>query len=153
VNRANKLRAILRLFADRPDVHISEMHEACGLRVRDHDEVLGLIKEVQLMAPYLLVPAHERKGMWTGDASAEVRMVNLHFVTMRHASEVQKWSLLMMRHRRGDPCTGLIRAAAANAVVSKEMFDSDLPDPQREDYCLSRIDRRLREMGREADPS
>ena len=137
--RDRQIRAALVYARTHTDFHVEEIRQVCKLLQReDH---LPILQEVKDVAPFELWPVYERTGWWTSSPSQEVRAVALFRAAERNATEQQRNFQVLKRHQRGNPLTGEAKVAAKQATGVKELFEDDLPDPDRtNDHCLMRID-------------
>lgn len=144
MKRPAQIKAALVYASGHRDFHIGEIKRACRISKGRYEDVeaLAILREVKDVAPFELWAVYERPGWWTTNPSHEVRLVALFRSAERNATEQSRSAQVLRRHRRADSLTGVARLAAKQTVGVKELFEDDLPDPERsDDHCLRRIDR------------
>jgi hypothetical protein len=145
MKKAAQVRAVLRLADEKSDFHIAEVKRVARVpkgRYEDN-EAHELVRVVKSVAPFDIWTVWERPGWHSSQTTFEVRAVAFYRSAQANATAMTFLSEILWRHRRADSLSGEARMASGMSVKIKELFESDLPSPGREDSTLARIDQRI----------
>lgn len=141
----NDLAIALRFAARHNLFHVSALVDAC-YRVYDGHSmdcerfIRDLTRMMKDEAAFELWPVYERPGWWTTIPSEEVRRVAVHEAFKRNLTEQSRWLGALHRFRRGTFLEGVVLSIVGLMRGQLTVLQTTLPEPDREDFCLERID-------------
>ncbi len=143
---AKQIARLIELFQTNPDRHKNELIHAAGYW-NDEDgsrRTSALMAEAKDIAKaqfgMSITPVYERLGWWTAKPTDAVMLMAEIKVNSRHTTELRRQE----RVADGLPTAGPIAVfMSAQAAASAQGMQKIIPNPERQDVCLRRIDERI----------